>query len=148
VKPASLACLTLLVLSGCGGNEAAIAPPAASVTQTTAASAPAAAQPLSTSTASKSCTELAAVVRPARLGAGTPSAEVAEKTAESLDSKLSRLTSDVHEPAVELHAHLHDLAKAQRRGRTTRAGELADKARTDARAVAKACGVPEADFLG
>jgi hypothetical protein len=139
--------LAVVLLSGCGDDEPA-ALPSPSATPTATATATTSPTPSPTPTASKQCVDLAKAVAVAHLAAGTPSEKVAEEVAESLDAKLSRLPAKVHTPAVDLHGHLHDLASALRKDRTTRAAELADKARADARAAAKACGMADAAFLG
>jgi hypothetical protein len=136
--------LGLSLVSACGDSE----PTAVAPTPTATASASTAPSPTPTPTASKPCVDLAAAVRVAHLAAGTPTEEVAEKVAESLDAKLSRLPQKVHGPAVDLHGHLHDLEAALRKHRTERAAELTKKAQDDARAAAKACGMADADFLG
>jgi hypothetical protein len=139
--------LVVASLSACGDDTPTAAPtpttsPAATATATTAAPSP-------TPTYSKECTDLAAAVKVAHLAEdGSLTEEVAEKVAESLDAKLSRLSPKVHEPAVDLHGHLHDFASAKHRGRNQRALELSNKARADATAAAKACGMPAAAFLG
>lgn len=138
---------TVLLLSGCGGDDPTAAP-TPSATATATATATASPTPSPTPTASKACTDLAAAVRVAHLGLGTPKEKVAEQVAESLDAKLSRLPAKVHDAAVDLHGHLHDLASALRKGRTARAADLADLARADASAAAKACSLTPSDFLG
>ncbi len=135
--------LLVTAMSGCADDEPTVArTPAASPPATTTAAAP-------TTTYSKECTDLATAVRVAHLAENAAlTEEVAGKVAESLDVKLSRLSPKVHEPAVDLHGHLHDFASARHRGRNQRAIELSNKAQADARAAAEACEMPAEAFLG
>lgn len=145
MKPVCLSAALVLALAGCAGSSTPTSEPTTTAAGPTQ-SATAGATP--TRTASKACTDLAAAVKVAHLGSGTPTAAVAEQVAESLDDRLPHLPASVHDHAVDLHGNLHDLARALRKHRTVRAAELADKAKAAARAAAQACGLADRDFLG
>jgi hypothetical protein len=145
MKPLVVVALVLAVSTSCGDDEPAVTS-SPSVTASVSPSALPSASP--TPTGSKECVDLAKAVVVAKLAGPMPTEEVAERVAESLDAKLSRLTPKVHDPAVDLHGHLHDLASALRRGRTERAQLMVDRARANARALASACHMPADAFLG
>lgn len=137
--------ITVLIagaLTGCADDLPVAAPtPTATATTTQAG-------PTPTATGSKECRELAAAVLVARLAGPRPTEEVAKVVAGDLDARLSRLSPKVHEPAVDLHGHLHDLEDALRLGRNERADLMFERSKADARAAAKACSMPDEAFLG
>jgi hypothetical protein len=94
------------------------------------------------------CTDFAAEVAKAKLST-TPSQQVALDVANALDAKLSRLGSpSVHDPAVDVHAELHNVEVALKKGDQDRADRAAGKARERIKELAEACGLPESAFLG
>ena len=94
------------------------------------------------------CRDFAAAVAVAHLRT-TPSEAVARQVANSLDNRLSRLgTAELHTPAVQVHRYLHVVEVAQRRGDAADADKAAERARTAIAELARACDLPESDFLG
>jgi hypothetical protein len=78
----------------------------------------------------------------------TPSEQVARDVASSLDNRLSRLgTVELHTPAVQVHRYLHAIESAQRRGDAEAADKAAERARRAVSELARACDLPESDFL-
>ena len=142
MKRLLVSALVVLSLAACGDDQPTAAPshsPSPTATPTAAATT---AAPSPTATGSKECVDLAAVVRPARLAGPAPTDEVAEDVADAVHAKLSRLSPKVNEPAVDLHGHLHDYGDALKRKRTERANQMLERAREDAKAIAKACAMP------
>lgn len=121
----TLAALAVLTLTGCAGSS------------------------LSEADKAERCATFATTVAKADLQAGTPDEQTAKAVAEALDPQLARLsTPALHDPAVRVHQALHTVESAVRRGDTAQADEAADKARAQLEALATACGLPAADFLG
>jgi hypothetical protein len=94
------------------------------------------------------CADLADAVSKAHL-TSTPSEQVAQQVAVSLDNRLSRLGSPaVHDPAVQLHQQLHAIESERRRGDSARADAAAPRARDAIDRLATACDLPATRFLG
>jgi hypothetical protein len=94
------------------------------------------------------CQDFAAALAVAGLRS-TPSEAVARDVANSLDNKLSRLGAPaLHTPATEIHRDLHAVEVARREGDAAKADAAAARARQAVAELARACGLPEADFLG
>lgn len=94
------------------------------------------------------CRDFAGAVAVAKLRT-TPTEDLARTVASSLDNRLSRLsTADLHTPAIEVHRDLHAVEVARRRGDAQAADRAAASAREALAQLARACGLPESDFLG
>ena len=95
----------------------------------------------------RDCTALATDVARAGLS-GVPTADEAEQAADAVHERLSRLTQEVHDPAVALHDRLHAIEEARRDGDVTKATRAARQAREAAGDVAAACGLSVERFIG
>lgn len=95
----------------------------------------------------RDCTALAADVARAGLSR-VPSQEQAERAADAVHERLSRLSPKVHDPAVVLHDRLHAIEDARADGDAARAAKAAAQARDAAADVAAACGLPVDRFVG
>jgi hypothetical protein len=94
------------------------------------------------------CAALAADAQRAGLTA-TPTGDQVKEAADRLDDRLPELRDPrVHDAAVALHSHLHGVEAALAKGDAVRAAKLVDAARDDVAKAAKACGLPESQFLG
>lgn len=103
---------------------------------------------LSPAETAEQCAGLAADTARAGLAA-TPTREQATDAADRLDGRLTQLRDPrVHDAAVALHSHLHGVDAALAKGDVEKAAKLAAEARADAVQVARACGLPEKQFLG
>jgi hypothetical protein len=95
---------------------------------------------------------LCSKVRADLAGAGlatTPSQAQARAAATRLDAVLTAVADPgLHEDVVRLHQHLHDLDVAWSRRGPDDVSRAAERARTDAERIAKACRASPAEFLG
>jgi uncharacterized membrane protein affecting hemolysin expression len=117
------AALLAVLLAGCGGN-------------------------LTPEQRAQQCSNLAQALASQGLS-GVPTEQQAIEIGNRLDLQLNQLGDPtVHDAAVALHSHVHAIEAAVKRGDTAKATELAGEARKDVAKAAKACGLPDAQFIG
>jgi hypothetical protein len=122
VTAAAAAALTV-AMTGCGGS-------------------------ISAAQKAQQCANLAKALTSQGLNA-VPTEAQARELGTRLDGLLSQLGDPtVHDAAVALHTHVHAIETAMKKGDTSKAAELADEARKDVAKAAKACGLPDAQFVG
>ena len=94
------------------------------------------------------CTALASDV--ARSGlSGTPTLAEAQEAVRRLDERVPTLESPkVRDAATDLRDRLREVQEAARSSDPAAAAQAAERARSAARGVAEACGLPADQFLG